>query len=216
LTRKPPAPPAAETLSPAIELWEAGKPLTRIYHRRRGPLGFNPTKATGRFRPVRDSAGKVVPTAYAAEDQETALAEGLLRGVEAIEAGRRRRLFVREVQNLSLVTLVPKADLKLARLHGQGLQRLELLREDIIDCNASRYPYTAEWAQALYHCPEPLAGIIWTSRQNDSGKALLLWEGPIKPKKVLEKAGASLPLDDDPGLDLVRQACAYASIDFEG
>jgi hypothetical protein len=216
LTREPPEPPLAEVLSPAIDKWKAGKPLTRIYHRRRGPLVFNPTKAAGRFRPIYDNAGKIVPTAYAGEDQETALAEGLLRGVEAIEAGHRRRLFLKQVQNLSMVTLLPKVDLTLARLHGQGLQRLELLREDVVDCNASRYPYTAEWAQAIYSCSVPLAGIVWTSRQNDSGKALVLWEGSLDPKESFEKSGPSLRLDDGPGLDLVRQACAYAHIDFEG
>jgi hypothetical protein len=214
--RKLPAPPAAGALSPAVDHWRAGRPITRIYHRRWGPLGFNPTKAAGRFRPIFDQRGKVVPTAYAAEDFETALAEGLLRGVEEIEAGRRRRLYVKQVANLSSVTLVPKTDLALARMHGQGLDRLELLREDLVDCNSSRYPYSAEWAQALYDCSTSLAGIAWTSRQNDSGKALVLWDGPIEPAAVLERTGRALPLDSGPGLDLVRQACAYARIDFEG
>lgn len=213
--REAPAVPSASELSPATHIWEAGRPFSRIYHRRRGSLGFNPTGSTGRFRPIRDDKGHIVPTAYAGEDLETALAEGLLRGVEKVESGR-RRLYQKQVKNLSIATLVSSADLVLARLHGQGLHRLNLLREDVIDCNTVRYPYTAEWAQALYNCEVPLMGIIWTSRQNDSGKAMVLWQGPLDPRTTLQQDGPSLALDSEPGLDLVRQACAYARIDFEG
>ena len=42
----------------------------------------------------------MVPTAYAAEDVETALAEALLRGVSSLQRGYRRRLFVGEVRDL--------------------------------------------------------------------------------------------------------------------
>ena len=199
-----------------MDVWKSGRPITRVYPRHYGARGFNPTLTSARFRPLRDRRGHLVPTAYGAADQETALAEALLRGVEALQAGRRRRLYLREVRGLNLATIWPTVDLRLARLHGQGLQRLSLLREHLIDCDESSYPYTAEWAQALYDCPTDLAGIVWTSRQNDSGKALVLWQGVIEPKTDLWTDGTSIPLDSEPGIDLVRQACAYAGIDFEG
>jgi hypothetical protein len=188
----------------------------RVYHRRWGVQGFNPTESSGRFRPIWTAHGKIIPTAYGGADEETALAEGLLRGVDALEKGRRRRLYLREVEGLEMATLIPKVDLPLGRLHGLGLARLGLLREHLIDCEESAYPYTAEWAQALYRCRKKLAGLSWTSRQNDSARAMVLWEGRVKPRSDLEPAGPPLALDDEPGIDLVRQACAYAGIDFEG
>jgi hypothetical protein len=210
-----PAVPKPDALDPAIETWPAGRPIYRIYSRRFGVLGFNSTRASSRFRPVFTGTGRVVPTAYGGEDRETAFAEVLLRGVKAAEKGR-RRLYLKEVDGLDLAMLVPQADLPLARLRGQGLTRLGLTRKHVIDCEEAEYPYTAEWAQALYDCRRAPVGIVWTSRQNDSGRACVLWEGRVRPRRALKLDGAPIALDSEPGIDLVRQACAYAVIDFEG
>ena len=174
--RQRPDPPAASGLSPTVEIWQAGVPLVRLFQRRFGPRGFNPTEAPGRFRPVR-TGGEVVPTAYAAGDEETALAEVLLRGVDALSEGLKPRLYRHEVEGVEMVRLVPQRELRLARLHGQGLTRLGILRKELIDVGPSDYPYTASWAQALYECALALDGLVWTSHQNDSGRALMLWEG---------------------------------------
>lgn len=199
-----------------MEVWRAGEPAVRVYRRDRGPRGFNRTRSLARFRPIHAVGGAVVPTAYGAADRETALAEALLRGVDALVESRWRRLYVKEVAGLEMVTLSPTVDLELARLRGQGLTRLGLLRADVIDCEADRYPYTAEWAQALYECSRKLAGIAWTSRQNDSARALVLWGGRIDPRADLRVIDSPVALDREPGIDLVRQACSYASFDFEG
>jgi hypothetical protein len=210
----PPPPPAAE-LKPAVEAWEVGKPLIRLYEGRRGPLGFNPADSPGRFRPIHDS-GAVVPTAYAADDEETALAEVLLRGADALGDGRVPRLYRQEVKGIELVRLVPTRELRLARLNGPGLTRLKLLRTQLIDLYPPNYPYTAAWAQALYDCPTVLDGISWTSRQNDSGRAVVLWQGPIDPEQDLEQDDDPIALDSGPGLELVRQAAVAAGFVFSG
>lgn len=215
MTERPPVPPPEE-LDPAIDTWKAGRPIVRVYRRHWGVNGFNPTATSGRFRPIRDARGKIIPTAYGGADKETALAEGLLRGVDALRNGHRRHLYRHEVEGLEMATLIPRVNLPLARLHGAGLERLRLLREHVIDCDESAYPYTSEWAQAFYDCATRLVGISWTSRQNDSSQALVLWDGPLKPRRHLEPSGSAIRLDEEPGLDLVRQACAYALIDFEG
>lgn len=210
-----PKPPPAAKLKPAVETWPAGKPLVRIYDKRWGPLGFNPGNASGRFRPIHDS-GKIVPTAYAAGDEETAFAEVLLRGVDAISESRKPRLYKKEVKDKEMVSLLPTREIQLARMHGPGLTRLKLLRSQLIDLFPSDYPYTAAWAQALYDCPVDLAGIVWTSRQNDSGRAIVLWQGPLDPEQDLEQDGDAIALDSDPGLELVRQAAATAGFVFSG
>jgi hypothetical protein len=198
-----------------IETWPPGKPLIRLYEHRWEPLGFNPTDASGRFRPIYDS-GKVVPTAYAAGDDETALAEVLLRGVDALSDGRAPRLYRKDVSGIEMVRLLPTREIHLARMHCQGLTRLKLLRAQVIDPCPADYPYAALWAQALYDCPVDLAGIAWTSRQNDSGRALILWEGPLDPRRDFEQDGDVIPLDCEPGLELVRQAAVAAGFTFAG
>ena len=212
---RPAVPPAAD-LDPAVEVWPAGKPLVRLYHRDHGPLGFNPTSSVSRFRPVHDRKGVVVPTAYAAADQETALAEVLLRGVDALAEDRWPRLYRKEVTGIEMATLLPKRDIPLARLHGQGLTRLRLLRSELVDATPPDYPYTAEWAQAIFDCPVKVDGIAWTSRQNDSERAMVLWQGPLDPTADFGQEGPTTALDSEPGIDFVRRACAYAGFDFEG
>ena len=108
-------------------------------------------------------------------------------------------------------------DLPLARLHGAGLTRLGLLREHVIDCHERDYPYTAEWGQALHDgCGASIAGIAWTSRQNDSSKALMLWGNRVEPNEDLSLVDHPISIDEEPGLELVRLACARAGIDFAG
>lgn len=198
-----------------VETWGEGERLIRIYHRDHGAQGFNPTSSSARFRPVRNAQGEVVPTAYGAADVETALAETLLRGVDALSTKSPRRLFVKEVADIEMATMVPKKEIALARFRGQGLTRLKLRRSDVIDCEAKRYPYTAEWGQAVFDCPVDVAGIVWTSKQSDAERAVMLWEGSINPRDLVLD-GPVVPLDRGRGLEMVRSACELADFDFEG
>jgi hypothetical protein len=212
-----PAVPRSSDLDPLVDEIPVGTALTRIYDRRWGPLGFNPTDSPARFRPVHDARDSVVPTAYLASDVETALAETVLRGVTALSRlpASRPMLFSTQVDPLDLCSLVVQHPIRAARLHGQGLTRLRLLREHVIDCDAADYPYTAGWAQALWGSRRRPHGISWTSRQNDSGKAYVLWETRLHAD-TLAVHTSPVRLDRDPGRDLVRRACVAADIDFEG
>lgn len=211
-----PAVPRANELNPLIEAITPGTLLIRVYPRSRGPLGFNPTTTLGRFRPVVDARGSVLPTAYLASDVETAIAEGVLRGVTRLAGGLApRRLYRFELDELEIVAVSVRRQLRVIRLHGAGLTRLGVLREHVIDTPESEYPYTASWAKALHGTRSRPHGICWTSRQSDSGRALMLWR-PRVPLGALEVEGTPLALDGDSGLDLVRGLCADAGIDFEG
>jgi len=211
-----PAVPRPSELDPLIETIASGARLVRVHPRSRGPVAFNPTLAPGRFRPVLDSRGVPVPTAYAALDIETALSEVVLRGVSGLGRGAgRRRLYRLQVAELHLTTLRVRRPLRVVRLHGAGLTRLGVLRKHLIDTHEREYSYTADWAGALYGARARPHGLCWTSRQNDSGRALLLWETRL-PADSLEVQGAGIALDREPGVELVRLVCADAGIDFEG
>lgn len=209
-------PPGAAAIDPLIETLAAGTALVRVYRQAHGPLAFNATTTAGRFRPVRRPGGEVVPTAYLAADEETALAEGLLRGVSALAGGTwPRRLYRAEIEGLAMACLRVERPIRVARLHGLGLTRLGVLREHVVDCEEADYPYTAAWAQALWGARRRPAGIAWTSRQNDSARAYILW-APRVSAGGLALEGPEIALDHEPGLDRVRRACAAAGVDFEG
>lgn len=211
-----PSVPRPNALYPLIEELPVGTELTKVGDRRWGATGFNPTNGSARFRPVRDTSGQVVATAYLASDAETALSEALLRGVSALDEGSApRRLFRKETIGLDMTTLLLERKVRVARLHGRGLTRLGLLRRHVVECGDSAYPYTAAWAQALWASRRRPHGISWTSRQSDSGRAYMLWEGRV-PCNALTVASSGVPLDEGPGLEQVREACAAAGIDFDG
>lgn len=217
MTTSRPAVPRPGNLSPAIEVLQPGSALIRVYRRRSGPLEFNGGDAVARFRPIRTTSGTVVPTAYGAHDQETAIAEAVLRGVSALNLGSpRRRLFRLEVDGLDMARLRTTRPLRLVRLHGLGLTRLNLLREHVIDSPECEYGYTAAWAQTLYGHRSRPHGLVWTSRQNDTSRALILWGGTRVRPGWLQLEGDPVALDREPGLDLIRQVCADAGVDFEG
>ena len=214
----PDRPPVARPtdLDPLIERITPGTALIRVHPRERGPLAFNGTSASGRFRAVLDGDGATVPTAYAASDIETALAEVVLRGVSGLRRGvARKRLYRVEVADLRLTTLRVRAPLRVVRLHGAGLTRLGVLREHLIDTLESEHEYTAAWANALYGSRARPHGLCWTSRQNDSGRAFMLWATRV-PARALDVEGPVIALDREPGLELVRLVCADAGVDFEG
>jgi hypothetical protein len=211
--RTRPEPPLGR--EPAVETIATGTRLVRLYRRAHGATSFNPTDARGRFRPVLEDRA-IVPTAYLAENVETAIAEVLLRGVDALSSGHRPRLYRREVEGVSMARIEVRRELRLARLRGQGLIRLGLLREDVIAVGPTDYPYTARWAQAIHDSDERFDGIAWTSHQNDSAAAMMLWQGRVDPEADLAVVEGSISLDRDPGLDLVRAAALAAGFAFEG
>jgi RES domain len=209
-----PAVPQTASISPTIELLDAGATVVRVYQRPFGPLGFNDADAPARFRPIRNASGAIVPTAYGAHDEETAIAETVLRGVSALSHGSpRRRLFRLEVEGLDMVRLRTTRALRLVRLHGLGLT---LLREHVIDTPESEYGYTAQWAQALYGHRSRPHGLVWTSRQNDTSRAFILWGETRVRQEWLQLEGEPVALDREPGLEPFRKVCANAGVDFEG
>lgn len=73
------------------------------------------------------------------------------------------------------------------------------------------YPQTAAWALALYSTPPAPSGLLWTSRQDDTASALVLF-GDRVPASALLVASDPVPLNSGPGLALVDDAATLAGI----
>jgi hypothetical protein len=177
-------------------------------------LSFNPTDVPGRFRPL-SSPQLTIPTAYAAQDDETAIAERLLRSVDASVRSGPVRLLMRNVRGVALGYVACDRPLRLARLHGLGLQRLGLARSALIECGANRYAWTARWAQALHDADNRLDGLVWSARQNDGSLAVMLFGDRVETHG-LRQIAQPIPLERGRGLRRLIEVCETAGVELPG
>jgi len=68
-----------------------------------------------------------------------------------------------------------RVDLTLVDLSTISLRKLGIPRSELIDCDASHYSKTREWAVALHEQHPAALGLKWTSRQDDTATALVLF-----------------------------------------
>jgi hypothetical protein len=101
--------------------------------------------------------------------------------------------------------------IQLAFLAGLGLRRLGLRRRYLIESGPGSYGLTAAWAVALHASPAAPAGLLWTSRQDDTASAILLFGDRVQASAI-RVASDPVPLDSGPGLALVDDAATLAAI----
>jgi hypothetical protein len=200
-----PDPPASLDLE--VECWAAGRTLVRVFQVVYRPSSFNPSLSPARFRPVYFPDGSVIPTLYGAEAFDAALAETLLHD---LDSGKRRSIPYRRVEQAALVRLLPQRELRLAALHGYGLKKAHLHRDQVIDTPPRSYPQTAKWGQALHDHPEQVDGLVWMSRQFDSQRALMLFGDRVAEKELQVEPDSLLPLDAGAGFELASQVALRA------
>ena len=68
-----------------------------------------------------------------------------------------------------------RVDLALVDLSTISLRRLGISPSELIDTDTSRYSETREWAVALHEQYSAGQGLKWTSRQDDTAVALVLF-----------------------------------------
>lgn len=174
-----PAPPDPAALDPLVEIWPRGRSLVRCHNLRFEPRDFNPGFGRGRFHPLLDSSGNPVPTLYAADRVEGALSETALHDIPV--RGPLKVVLRERLKPLGLSTLAPRRDLVLLQLHGFGLRRLGVSREELIASDAGQYPMTTRWAQALHACRRDADGLVWVSRQHDRSLCVVLFGDRVLP-----------------------------------
>lgn len=184
--------PAVPTLlpPPLDDIWPAGRTIIRCHNVALGATEFNTSNDSRRFRPI-TSHGAIVPTLYGADIVKGALSESVFHDVPIRGKGRR-------VQRKALVpmmrsTAIPKRDLRLVKLHSDGLKRLGVTHGELIESSASQYPRTAAWGQALYDLGG-YDGLVWRSRQFNDSFAVMLWGDRVKRRKDIDVDAANPPL----------------------
>ena len=200
-------PPPPDRVDPLTTTWSAGTSLYRVHPARHAADTFNPGTQgdRGRFHPLRDAAGRLVPTLYAADCMDGALSETVFHNVLAGDAILRSRLGGHCLTRIELTR-----DIRVADLSGHGLRRFGLTRGQLLDSGAAHYAETARWAEAVHRSIESLHGMTWVSRQFDAARALLAFGDRLHERDF--RCDASEPLDAGRGYRLVQNAAAAARI----
>ena len=183
--------------------------MLRCHHSRFGATELNPGLGGGRFHPLHTTEGAPVSTLYGSDTPDGALSETVFHDVPVRGSGRAIRQAT--LRGLLLSTLAPRRDLRLAQLHGHGLRRVGVSRNELIECEAAGYARTRRWAEALHRCPAEPDGLIWVSRQHDTSRAVVLF-GDRVDRDNLEVSQPPVPLAWGPGLDRVHEAAEAAGI----
>ena len=149
--------------------------IWRIHPARYRPAEFRSgTDGDARFSPIRNAKGAVIPTWYGARTVACSMMETVLHDVPApptdyiLDIERLRDADIR----ISRVRC--KRALSLVKLPSKGLKRIGLQRRDIIDTSVEEYARCREWAIRL-HAQTSAHGLLWTSRQDDEAKALVVF-----------------------------------------
>jgi hypothetical protein len=114
-------------------------------------------------------------------------------------------------QNLVVSRIRPKRRLRTVDLSAKGLKRLGLHRTDLVDTPVTAYPRTREWA-AWFHDATPAKGLLWTSRQDDTARAVALF-GDRLAESVFKVELDREPLCEDEHLDALLELAEHIGIE---
>lgn len=182
LTPRPPA---------SLHITSVTLPRMQVWHRVHSDEyeggQFNPgRRGNARFSPIRDAAGSPIPTVYMAGTFDAALMESVFHDVP--HAPGFKQFDKRKLEGQVHSQLQVAQDLRLADLTGKPLRKLGVTRKQLIDTEKDQYPRTREWAAAIHAQHPDIQGLLWTSRQDDSARAVMLF-GDRVPKGALRPTG---------------------------
>lgn len=188
-----PAPPAVLHITPAT--WKVGAALHRVHLNVYAAEAFNPgIKGNARFSPIVNAAGKPIPTLYGGTSFNCAAMETVFHDVPfapGLKTFAKHKL-ERQLHSVLAIT----ATLTLADLRNVPLRKLGVERKQLIDTEKDTYGQTRKWAQAIHAQHARIQGLCWTSRQDDSAMAVMLFGDRIGAG-VLAQQGRSRSLVDD-------------------
>jgi hypothetical protein len=193
----------AGKLNATVTVWPADQILFRVHNSIYPAHAFNPSRlGDARFSPLIDKSGTVIPTLYAGSTLDCALMETVFH-VVPFALGLKTLSKVKHIKGQVYSRLRPVHDLALIDLTSIPLRKLGIRRSNLIDTPASRYPITRKWALALNdQCPRA-HGLLWTSRQDDTGSAMVLFANRLA-SSALEIVDGPTSLTSDDGSALTE------------
>lgn len=176
-------------------LLPVGTSLHRIHQACYGATQFNPgNKGNARFSPISRPDGVTIPTLYAGDTFDCAAMESVFHDVPFIPgfksmAKSRLQGQVHSVcQTMGTLTLID--------LRATALRKLGIERKQLIDTEKDQYPASRALAGRIHAQQHDAQGLLWTSRQDDSAKAVVLF-GDRMAASVLVQFGSTHDLCND-------------------
>lgn len=201
--RATPNPPTPFT--PQTFVLHAGSTLSRVHTNVRGPQAFNPGPRGGaRFSFFGEPP---VPVLYAAETDEAAVAETLLREVP-VAGGQ---LTPDDYKRTVLSRVTTGRDLRLAAFFGMGLRTLGVIATQLTDTPATNYPQTRKWAEAAHTAG--FDGVAWMSKRNNSDQAYMLFGDRVQGRDLTVESGTARIFAVGAGRDWLADLCAPLHIE---
>ena len=195
-----PQPPA--TLQLSTLTWAAGTPIHRVHLDCYGADQFNPgIRGNARFTPIHDEHGQPIPTLYGGTSFDCAAMETVFHDVPFAAGFKTYDKGKLAGQQHSLLHCVQ--DLLLVDLGSKALRKLGVPRKLLIDTEKDQYPLTRCWAEAIHRQCAHVQGLCWTSRQDDSARALMLFG---------DRVGAGSLVRQGQGRSLLADSTAYLQL----
>lgn len=194
--------PPPPVLHVSTTSWPAGTLIHRIHHLQYGALQFNPgLRGNARFSPIRNAEDGTIPTLYGGSSFACAALESVFHDVPfapGFKAWDKNKLDGQLHSRFE-----PASALLLADLGSKALRKLGVRRNALIDTEKDQYPLTRLWAAAIHaQCPQ-VQGLCWTSRQDDSARALVLFGDRVDGAALRQVA---------PSRSLATDAAAYGEL----
>ena len=146
----------------------------RVHPKAYGSTEFNASGGgNARFSPIHTPAGEIIPTIYGGSSFTCALMETAFHDVPYSKGPK--RFSKARLDPLVHSTVITRRPLRLVDLSSIALRRLGITRKELIDTEADQYPHTRVWAEAIYAQDASADGLRWTSRQDDTSWAILLF-----------------------------------------
>ena len=199
-----PDPPAVLHITTAT--WQADVALHRVHLDLYAAEAFNPgIKGNARFSPIDNAAGKPIPALYGGTSFNCAAMETVFHDVPFAPGLKTFAKHKLEGQLHSV--LAATAALTLADLRNVPLRKLGVERKQLVDTEKDTYGQTRKWAAAIHAQHAHIQGLCWTSRQDDSAMAVMLFGDRIGAGLLTRRDASRALLDDGPAyMDLLTLA----------
>jgi hypothetical protein len=205
-------PPERFTGTPAVAHLPAGTVLSRVHLTKYPSTAFNPVEADvlfggGRFD---GTAGDPYPYLYAGDSDPAAVAEVLLRDLDADDYGA-RFLPKKYWRGRCLSRLRTTQEVKMIALRTGS--ELGAIGQDawLTTCDADDYPQTRAWAHWLRGQVPDAAGIMWLSKRDPGATVYVLFQDRCPAGLVVPEPGplvGDCELDASDGFEWLRQTLA--------